>query len=96
MKYTPKSDVSDKQGRTTSAKSKVKSFPFIRVALQTADFGTIFTTPQSDDIYVITHGSWGAKSANKLEGFPKELKLSTVAVTVNTKGRSLVGIQKTI
>lgn len=66
MKYTPKSDVSNKQGRTTSAKSKVKSFPFIRVALQTADFGTIFTTPQSDDIYVITHGSWGDKSANKV------------------------------
>ena len=68
MKYTPKTvnNDSEKKGRTTSAKAKVKSFPFIRVALQTADFGTIFTTPQSDDIYVITHGSWGDKSANKV------------------------------
>ena len=66
MKFTPDSDVSKKHGRTTSAKSRVKSFPYIRVALKTADFGTIFTTPQSDDIYVITHGTWGDKSANKV------------------------------
>ena len=66
MKFKPPSDTSDKQGRTTSTKAKVKSFAFIRVALQQADFGTIFTTPQSDDIYVITHGSWGDKSANKV------------------------------
>lgn len=66
MKYTPKSDTSEKHGRTTAAKAKVKSFPYIRVALQQADFGTIFTTPQSDDIYVITHGTWGDKSSNKV------------------------------
>ena len=66
VKYKPESDVADKQGRTTAAKSKVKSYPKIRVALQTADFGTIFTTPQSDDIYVITKGTWGDKSANKV------------------------------
>jgi len=66
MKYTPKSDESDKKGRTTAAKAKVKSFPYIRVALQRADYGTIFTTPQSDDIYVITHGTWGDKSKDKV------------------------------
>jgi hypothetical protein len=66
MKFKPPSDTAEKQGRTTSIKAKVKSFAYIRVALQQADFGTIFTTPQSDDIYVITHGSWGDKSANKV------------------------------
>ena len=66
MKHTPPSDTAEKHGRTTSMKAKVKSFPYIRVALQQADYGTIFTTPQSDDIYVITHGTWGDKSANKV------------------------------
>ena len=66
MKFAPSSDVSKKHGRTTSAKSRVQSYPYIRVALKTADFGAIFTTPQSDDIYVITRGTWGDKSGNKV------------------------------
>lgn len=66
MKHIPPSHTAEKHGRTTSMKAKVKSFPYIRVALQQADYGTIFTTPQSDDIYVITHGTWGDKSANKV------------------------------
>lgn len=65
-KFKPDKDAGKKVGRTTSAKSKVQNFPYIRVALKSADFGTVFTTPQSDDIYVITKGTWGDKSANKV------------------------------
>ena len=65
-KFTPDPDAAEKKGRTTSAKAKVRSYPKIKIALAQANFGTIFTTPQSDDIYVITHGTWGDKSANKV------------------------------
>lgn len=108
MKYTPKSDVADKKGRTTALKAKVKSFPFIRVALQRADFGTIFTTPQSDDIYVITHGSWGDKSANKvvksfkpdtpykeIKGFSQRTKVKHGSSSAKHQGKESGGFKET-
>lgn len=104
MKYTPKSDSSEKTGRTTAAKAKVKSFPYIRVALQRADFGTIFTTPQSDDIYVITHGTWGDKSSNKvvksfkpdtphseIRGYSKRTKVKHGSANAKHKGKESGG-----
>jgi hypothetical protein len=60
----------NKKGETESKKSKIPSFKSIHTALGTQEFGTIFTTPQSDRIYVITKGTWGEKSDNKVvKGF---------------------------
>jgi hypothetical protein len=60
----------NKKGKVTAAKSKIPSFPSIGVALKTSEFGTKFTTPQSDRIYVVTRGTWGDKSDNKVvKGF---------------------------
>ena len=60
----------NKSGEVESKKSKIPSFASIHKALSTQDFGTIFTTPQSDRIYVITKGTWGEKSDNKVvKGF---------------------------
>ena len=61
----------DKRGETEAKKSKVRKFPHISDALNAASFGTVFTTPQSDRIYVITRGTWGKKSKSKVvKGFP--------------------------
>jgi|21_taG_2_1085346.scaffolds.fasta_scaffold23748_4 hypothetical protein len=60
----------NKKGETESKKSKIPSFESIHTALKSQDYGTIFTTPQSDRIYVITKGTWGEKSDNKVvKGF---------------------------
>jgi hypothetical protein len=60
----------NKEGEVESKKSKIPSFASIHKALSTQDFGTIFTTPQSDRIYVITKGTWGEKSNDKVvKGF---------------------------
>jgi hypothetical protein len=40
--------------------------PSIRQALAEKPYGFIFTTPKSDDIYVITRGTWGDKSKDKV------------------------------
>ena len=60
----------NKKGEVESKKSKIPSFESIHVALRAQDYGTIFTTPQSDRIYVITKGTWGEKSDDKVvKGF---------------------------
>jgi len=59
-----------KKGETEAKKSKIPSFKSISIALNTGDYGLIFTTPQSDRIYVITRGTWGGKSKDKVvKGF---------------------------
>lgn len=59
-----------KEGEVSAKKGKIPTFKSIGDALKTQDFGTTFTTPQSDRIYVITKGTWGDKSANKVvKGF---------------------------
>ena len=63
----------DKEGKKAAfdpRKTKIPLFPDIKTALGRADYGQIFTTPQSNDIYVITRGTWGDKSQNKVvKGF---------------------------
>ena len=60
----------NKEGEVESKKSKIPSFESIHKALGSQDYGTIFTTPQSDRIYVITKGTWGEKSNDKVvKGF---------------------------
>jgi len=60
----------NKKGKVTAGKSKVPSYNSIGDALKTADYGTKFTTPQSDRIYVVTRGTWGDKSKDKVvKGF---------------------------
>ena len=59
-----------KKGKLTAKKSKVPKFKSISTALKTQDFGKAFTTPQSDRTYVITKGTWGGKSKDKVvKGF---------------------------
>jgi hypothetical protein len=54
-------------------------FPTIKDAIVKKGFGTIFTTPDSDRIYVITHGTWGKKSGNKVvKGFPADTPASEI------------------
>lgn len=59
----------DKEGKRAefdARKTRIPSFVTIADALSKATFGQIFTTPKSKDIYVITHGTWGEKSENKV------------------------------
>ena len=68
-----------KKGEVESKKSKIPSFESIHTALRTQDFGTIFTTPQSDRIYVITKGTWGEKSNNKVvKGFSTDADMAKI------------------
>jgi hypothetical protein len=61
----------NKEGETEAKKSKIRTFKSINQALKVGNFGLIFTTPQSDRIYVITRGTWGSKSNGKVvKGFP--------------------------
>ena len=58
-------------GKATSGKARVPSFKNIKTALDKAQYGTKFSTPKSDRIYVISKGTWGAKSKDKIvKGFP--------------------------
>tara|TARA_R110000765_G_scaffold426483_1_gene542274 strand:- start:447 stop:983 length:537 start_codon:yes stop_codon:yes gene_type:complete len=69
----------NKEGEVESKKSKIPSFKSIHTALRTQDYGTTFTTPQSDRIYVITKGTWGEKSDNKVvKGFPLDTDMSKI------------------
>ena len=63
---------SDKMGKLDSSKkSKVPVVGSISQAMSKHEYGFIFTTPKSDRIYVITQGTWGEKSDNKVvKGFP--------------------------
>tara|TARA_R110001583_G_scaffold23015_2_gene85670 strand:+ start:590 stop:1126 length:537 start_codon:yes stop_codon:yes gene_type:complete len=69
----------NKKGEVESKKSKIPSFESIHTALRSQDFGTIFTTPQSDRIYVITKGTWGEKSDNKVvKGFSTDADMAKI------------------
>ena len=60
-------------GKATAGKSRVPTMKNIKTALGKAEYGTKFTTPKSDRIYVITKGTWGAKSKDKVvKGFPAD------------------------
>lgn len=60
----------DKRGKLTSKKARVPVHASISKAMASHNFGHYFTTPGSDRIYVITHGTWGEKSDNKVvKGF---------------------------
>ena len=60
-------------------KSKVPVHSSIGNAMSTHNFGHYFTTPASDRIYVITHGTWGEKSANKVvKGFPAGTDINVI------------------
>lgn len=57
-------------GLDVSKKSKYPVFPSIAYALQNKPYGTAFSTPKSSRIYVISKGTWGEKSADKIvKGF---------------------------
>ena len=64
----------DEQGRKEefqSQKTRIPSYPSIADALSKGDYGLIFTTPKSKDIYCITRGTWGEKSKDKVvKSFP--------------------------
>jgi hypothetical protein len=69
----------EKEGRIDAKKSKIKKFPTIGAALAVSNYGQVFTTPQSDRIYVITKGTWGKKSQNKVvKGFTADTPFSKI------------------
>ena len=72
----------DKEGKKAefdSRKTRIPTFNTIADALSKADFGQIFTTPKSKDIYVITRGTWGEKSDNKVvKSFPPGTPFSEI------------------
>jgi len=60
-------------------KTRVPSYPSIADALGKGDYGLIFTTPKSKDIYVITRGTWGQKSKDKVvKSFPSGTPYSEI------------------
>ena len=55
----------------TGKKARVPVHASIADAMAKHGYGHYFTTPASDRIYVITRGTWGEKSKNKVvKGFP--------------------------
>ena len=69
----------NKKGEVESKKSKIPSYESIHIALRAQDYGTIFTTPQSDRIYVITKGTWGEKSDDKVvKGFSLDTDMAKI------------------
>ena len=87
-------------------KTRIPSFDTIADALSKTTFGQIFTTPKSNNIYVITRGTWGEKSDNKVvKSFPAgtpyteikaysertKVKHSAKAVKKGHKGREEAG-----
>jgi len=69
----------NKKGEVESKKSKIPSFESIHTALKSQEYGTIFTTPQSDRIYVITKGTWGDKSNDKVvKGFSTDADMEKI------------------
>ena len=64
----------DKEGKKAEfdpRKTRIPSFTTIADALSKVSYGMIFTTPKSKDIYVVTRGTWGEKSQDKVvKSFP--------------------------
>ena len=74
-----KTGLSPKKAVLDPKKSKILSFPAIKDALAQRPYGTVFSTPESDRIYVITKGTWGEKSNDKVvKGFPATTPLSEI------------------
>jgi hypothetical protein len=48
-----------------SRKSRVRVFKSIAKALQSLDYGSIFSTVASDRLYVVTKPTWGEKSTHQ-------------------------------
>jgi hypothetical protein len=68
-----------KEGKVEAKKSKIPSFKSIADALKTAEYGQIFTTAHADRIYVITRGTWGGKSNDKVvKGFPTSTDMEKI------------------
>ena len=69
----------NKKGKSEAKKSKIPSYESIAAALKSGSYGLKFTTPQSDRIYVITRGTWGDKSDNKVvKGFSTDSDMSQI------------------
>ena len=63
----------------TAKKTRVPVHASISDALSKHSFGHYFTTPKSDRIYVITHGTWGEKSKDKVvKGFPGKTEINVI------------------
>lgn len=63
----------------TGKKSRVPVHASIGDALSKHSYGHYFTTPASDRIYVITHGTWGEKSKDKVvKGFPGGTEINVI------------------
>ena len=78
-RYTGYTASPNKKGEVESKKSKIPSYESIHIALRAQDYGTIFTTPQSDRIYVITKGTWGEKSDDKVvKGFSLDTDMAKI------------------
>jgi hypothetical protein len=78
---TGNKDISpEKVGKLDAGKkSRVPVYASIGDALSKHGYGTYFTTPKADRIYVITRGTWGDKSANKVvKGFPGKTPINKI------------------
>ena len=63
----------------TGKKARVPVHASISDALAKHGYGHYFTTPASDRIYVITHGTWGEKSKDKVvKGFPGKTDINVI------------------
>jgi len=72
-------DPEGKKAEFQSQKTRVPSYPTIADALRKGDYGLVFTTPMSKDIYVITRGTWGEKSKDKVvKSFPPGTPFSEI------------------
>lgn len=83
----------DKKGHMDAQKSRIMHFPSISTALSRLDYGGVFTTPASDNIYVVTRGTWGEKSQSKVvKGFPAGTSMSVIkAYSERTKSKHGTG-----
>ena len=93
-------DSEDKKEVFDPRKTRVPSYPSIADALSKGDYGLIFTTPKSKDIYVVTRGTWGEKSKDKVvKSFPSgtpysEIKGFSERTKAKHGGKSIKGGEK--
>ena len=63
----------------TGKKARVPVHASIADAMSKHSYGHYFTTPASDRIYVITKGTWGDKSKDKVvKGFPGKTDINVI------------------
>jgi hypothetical protein len=82
-------DTEGKRAEFDPRKTRIPTFEDIATALSKASFGQIFTTPKSTNIYVITRGTWGEKSKDKVvKSFPAGTPYSEIkAYSERTKAK---------